>query len=339
MKIDLCFFPGSDLADNVDQLRQSESLGFDAAWIAEEAHNPFFSLTLAAKQTSKLNFGTYNAHAFLRSPMITAQIAWDLSRQSVGRFALGLCAEYSGYPGQLTSGEKTDAAAKMREYVESLYAIWDTFQNGARLRYRGAHYQFRLMAPFFNPGPIAHPDIPIYLRATDPDICTLAGELCHGLHLPILNSRLYLQEMILPALKTGLLRAGRKRQDVSLAVPLLLVSDTDEESFQQSMRAAKTRIALEILNTDSRHIMEFHGWEDIQRALRQQASAGNVDELWQLVSDDMLRTIAVVGDATQMAKEIISRYAEDADRISLVWGRQDLSAISVVVKVLREALQ
>ena len=339
MKIDLCFFPGSDLADNVDQLRQSESLGFDAAWLAEEAHNPFFSLTLAAKQTSKLNFGAYNAHAFLRSPMVTAQIAWDLSRQSGGRFALGLNAGNAFHPGPLVDGEQVNTTGKLREYVESLYAIWDTFQNGARLRYRGAHYQFRLMAPFFNPGPIEHPDIPIYLRATDPDICTLAGKICHGLHLPILNTRLYMQEMILPALKTGLLRAGRKRQGVSLAIPLLLVSDTDEESFQQSMRAAKTRIALDILNTDSRHIVEFHGWEDIQGALRQQASVGNVDELWQLVSDEMLRAIAVVGDATQMAKEIISRYAEDADRISLVRGRQDLSAISVVVKELREALQ
>ena len=209
MIIDARILPSNDMRADADLILLAERLGFAAAWVAERAHNPFFSLTIAAKETSKIHLGAYRAAAFPRSPMVSAQIAWDLARQSDGRFRL-----------VLDAAEAPDAGhRRLREYIESLRAIWHTFQTGERLRYRGQHYTFRLMAPFFNPGPIAHPDIPILLHGLDPALAELAGALCQGLHIGAIHSADYIKQVAKPAVSAGLQAAGRALSDFSLSRP------------------------------------------------------------------------------------------------------------------------
>lgn len=70
--------------------RAAEAVGFAALWTPETQHNPFLPLTLAADHTAEIELGTAVAIAFARSPMVTAQIAWDLQAFSGGRFILGL---------------------------------------------------------------------------------------------------------------------------------------------------------------------------------------------------------------------------------------------------------
>ena len=127
---------------------------------------------------------------------------------------------------------------RIREYIESIRAIWNTFQTGARLRYRGRHYQFRLMTPFFNPGPIAHPNIPIYLAGSHPQVGRLAGEICQGLHVSDLPSISYLKDVILPEVERGLAAAGRKRSDFAVTV-----SVSDEMLNEMAITAAEDMAA------------------------------------------------------------------------------------------------
>ncbi len=219
-KLDVTIKPTGDLRHDVEQIKRVEQLGFDGIWINETAHNPFFLLTVAAKKTHRIHLGTADALAFPRSPMVTAQIAWDLARQCEDRFVLGLGIPAREDLERRFSENWSEPVARMREYSESLRAIWDTFQTGARLRYRGEHYQFRLMAPFFNPGPISHPAIPICLAGDGPGICQLAGELAQGLRAPPNPRPAYLREVVIPALENGLRAAGRARNDIAVTVPI-----------------------------------------------------------------------------------------------------------------------
>ena len=142
MKLDIALNPSNDLRADVKLIRRAEELGFASAWVAESGRNPFFALTVAAAETRKINLGTLAAAAFPRSPMVTAQIAWDLARQTAGRFRLGLHADTVGQIDDRGGENGRDNVGQMREYIESLRAIWHTFQTDARLRYRGEHYTF-----------------------------------------------------------------------------------------------------------------------------------------------------------------------------------------------------
>lgn len=203
---------GGDFGAETKLFQKAEALGFEMVWIREGAGNPFFALTLAAATTRRIKLGAVIS-AFPRSPMVTAQIAWDLARQSDGRFMLGLSAPASSEkpPGHLP---------RMREYIESLRAIWAAFQTDARLRYRGKHYSFRLMAPFFNPGPIEHPDIPIFLQGESDWLCALAGETCAGLALPDLEQSAGVVAARLAAWKRGLARRDRQIRPCTVIAPV-----------------------------------------------------------------------------------------------------------------------
>ena len=84
MKFDVSIFP-DDLNETPAIAQQVEAYGFDGLWTAEADHNPFLPLALAGNVTQKINLGTAIAVAFPRSPMVTAQIAWDLAAQSKER--------------------------------------------------------------------------------------------------------------------------------------------------------------------------------------------------------------------------------------------------------------
>ncbi len=67
----------------------AEAAGFDGLMSAEIAHDPFILLALAALVTERIQLSTGITVAFPRSPMVIAQLAWDLQAESGGRFVLG----------------------------------------------------------------------------------------------------------------------------------------------------------------------------------------------------------------------------------------------------------
>ncbi len=325
MKLDLALIPSGDFRLDARLIQRAEKLGMDAVWTAENAHNPFFSLTLAAANTSSINLGTQVAYAFPRSPMVTAQIAWDLARQSGGRFILGLGTEPNAQ-----SESRADPVARMREYIESLRAIWDSFQTDARLRYRGEHYQFRLMAPFFNPGPIPHPDIPIFLAAENPSLCELAGELCQGIYAPPLHTTDQLRQSVLPSLSAGLRAAKRGRGDIVISASVLAVTGLTDEARRRSMRRAKMQIALEACRPSSHYVIQQLGWSDLSEELIGMARQRRWEEMAALISDDIVQEIAVVAEPEALLRQLTSRYGGLADRVSLVMSEADSAAIESI---------
>ena len=332
MKLDLILFPSQDLSADAALIQRAEQLGFAGAWTAETAHNPFFPLTAGAKATAAIQLGTQIAVAFPRSPMVTAQIAWDLARQSRGRFILGLGSQERVHIERRFGETWADPVGRMREYIESLRAIWHSFQTGGRLRYRGEHYQFRLMAPFFNPGPITQPNIPIYLAGADPRLCELAGELCQGLHVHPLHTAGYLREIVSPALARGLRVAARNPEDIAIAVPLLIVTGSTARARRQSERRARQRIAFYAGTGSFARVMQLQGWGRLAEELRRLARESRWGELQNRISDDMLREFAIVAEPHEVMRAIEARYRGIADRLCLEWRAEDGALIESILR-------
>src|SRR5213080_1655648 len=162
MKIDSGIFI-ADLRDVARLARYAEELAYDGLWTAEAGHDPYLPVALAATATERITLGTNIAVAFPRSPLVHAQIAWDLQAQSKGRFILGLGTQVKGHNERRFGIAWHAPGPRLREMIVAIRAIWDCWQNDTRPRFEGEHYRFTLMTPFFNPGPIAHPKIPIYI--------------------------------------------------------------------------------------------------------------------------------------------------------------------------------
>lgn len=314
MKFDVTITPRS-LNDVPDLARRIEALGFSGLWTTETAHNPFLPLTLAASATQRLELGTAIAVAFPRSPMVTAQVAWDLAAQSGGRFILGLGTQVKPHIEKRFSTTWAAPAPRLREYIESMRAIWNSFQNGAMLKYRGEHYRFALMTPFFSPGAIEHPNVPIYIAGVNEHLCRLAGELCQGFHVHPFHTVRYLQELALPNIERGAQKAGRTRADVALTCAVFVVTSRNAQEVEGNSGAVRAQIAFYASTPSYRTIMEMHGWAELADRLNVMSREGRWAEMGSLISDEVLHEFAVVAPADELAHAVKARYEGLLDRV------------------------
>ncbi|MEK7311767.1 MAG: TIGR03617 family F420-dependent LLM class oxidoreductase, partial [Chloroflexota bacterium] len=207
MKFDIALAP-SALSEVPALARRAEALGADGLFTSETQHDPFLPLALAAEHTSHVELGTAVAIAFARSPMTVAYTSWDLAAQSGGRFILGLGTQVKPHVERrfgMTWPESP--VGKLREFIAVLRAIWQSWQTGERLSFRGEHFKLTLMTPFFNPGEIKDPDIPIYIAGVNAPLIKLAGEAADGFHVHPYHTRRYLAEIILPNIEAGAAKA------------------------------------------------------------------------------------------------------------------------------------
>jgi probable F420-dependent oxidoreductase len=330
MKFDVTIFP-TDLNAAADLARQVESYGFDGLWTSETAHNPFLPLTHAAAVTQRILLGTAIAVAFPRSPMVTAQIAWDLAAQSGGRFALGLGTQVKPHIEKRFSTPWGAPAPRLREYVESLRAIWANFQSNKPLRYLGEQYKFTLMTPFFNPGPIPHPDIPIYIAGVNEVLCRVAGELCEGFHVHPFHTVRYLKELIIPNIEAGAAKGGRTRADCALSCAVFVVTGKDQQEMRDNAGAVRAQIAFYASTPSYKAVMDMHGWSDLADQLNNLSREGRWFEMGGLISDDMLNEFAVVAPYDDLAHAVRERYEGLLDRVGyyfpFVPGEQDKAVL------------
>ncbi len=289
--------------------RQVEELGFDGLTTPETGHDPFLPLMIAAEHTSRIRLGTNVAIAFPRSPMTVAQQAWDLQRFSGGRFLLGLGTQVKGHNERRYSTPWSGPPGpRLREYVLCLRAIFQTFQNGARPSFRGEHYQFTLISPFFNPGPIQNPELPIYTSALNPYMARLAGELCQGVRFHPLTTAAYAREVLLPAVEAGARKAGRPLSDVDIVgMPFLVTGGTAAE-VEAAKAAVRMHIAFYASTRTYHAVLEHHGWRDAGLQLHELSIQGRWPEMGRLINDEMLSEFATVGTHEELAPKLAARW-------------------------------
>ncbi|HMQ34322.1 MAG TPA: TIGR03617 family F420-dependent LLM class oxidoreductase [Chloroflexaceae bacterium] len=295
----------------------AEELGFGALWAPETAHNPFLPLALAAEHTRRLTLGTAVAIAFPRSPMVTAQVAWDLAAMSRGRFVLGLGTQVRAHIERRFSAQFDQPVARMRDYIQALRAIWDCWQTGSRLNYRGPFYQHTLMIPFFNPGKIEHPNIPIYLAGVNSGLAQLAGELCEGFHAHPLNSARYLREELHPQIAAGAAKSGRDPAACAVVGSAFVITGADAAQREQLRAAVRQQIAFYASTPTYRPVLECHGWAEVGEQLSQLAAQQRWAEMPGLVSQEMLAAFAVEAAPADLGPALSERFSGLLDRLNL----------------------
>ncbi|MCI0710015.1 MAG: TIGR03617 family F420-dependent LLM class oxidoreductase [Chloroflexi bacterium] len=295
--------------------RELEERGVDAMWTPETAHNPFLPLTLAAYVTEKLEVGTAIAVAFPTSPMKMAYIAWDLAAQSRGRFILGLGTQVKAHIVRRFSSEWGSPGPRLKDYILAMRAIWDAWQNNGQLRYEGEFYKHTLMTPFFQPSPIEHPGIPVYIAGVNSYLCQLAGEICQGFHVHPFHTTGYLRDVIVTNVEEGAQRTGRSRADVNLTCAIFVVTGETEKDIENDVAAVKSQIAFYASTPSYRPVLEHHGMGDLQDKLSIMAREGRWFEMHEAISDDLLDKVAVVATHDDLAHKVKERYEGLLDRV------------------------
>lgn len=305
------------LAEFPAAIARAEAMGYDGVTLLELTVPPTLSAVAGAMTTSSIDLLTGVLVAFPRSPMVTAYDAWSIQSLSQGRFQLGLGSQIKAHLKRRFSTEVLPPVARMREYIESLRAIWDCWQNGTPLDYRGEYYEFSLMIPYYDPGPIVQPRIPIYLAAINKRMCQLAGEIADG-HLPgdpITNK--WFAEVMLPNLEIGARRAGRTLADLDLGSYGFVGCANSEAGLARVRAGLKERIALYASTPEYEKILDMHGWEVDLSAFIGMAREGRWQEMGALVSDEMLDAYAVVATPPDLPGALRSRFGGQVGRIQL----------------------
>ncbi len=296
----------------------AEQVGFDTLWTSETQHDPFLPCALIAEQTRTLKFGTAIAVSFARSPANLAYTAWDLAAQSGGRFTLGLGTQVKAHiERRFGMPWPESVTGKLREQILAIRALWDCWQNGTKLNFRGDYYKLTLMSPFFNPGPISlpaagdEPLIPIYIAGVNEGLAKLAGEICDGFHVHPFHSPRYLREVMLPAIARGLQKGGRQRKDVAVSVTAFVATSPQETSF------ARSQIAFYASTPSYRPVMALYGWDGIAEQLSAHAARGEWDQMPALISDEILDEFCLVSSEADLAEKLNARYSGIADRLGI----------------------
>src|SRR5205085_231778 len=108
------------------------------------------------------------AVAFARNPMTVAVQANDVQALSGGRFVLGLGSQIKPHIMKRYSMPWSRPAARMREFVLAIRAIWNTWGAGEPLAFEGEFYTHTLMTPMFDPGPNPHGNPKILIAGVGP---------------------------------------------------------------------------------------------------------------------------------------------------------------------------
>jgi len=296
--------------------KRLEDEGYAGAWTAETSHDPFLPHVVAAEHTERLELGTSIAVAFARNPMILAQTGHDLQRYSDGRFIMGLGTQVRPHITKRFSMEWSHPAARMREFVSAMQAIWDCWNNGTKLEFRGDFYTHTLMTPFFNPGPNECGPPKVFISAVGPLMSEVAGEVCDGIICHAFSTETYLREVTLPRIEAGLAKSGRTLDDFEVMGPGFVVTGPDEESMARAATGIRQQIAFYASTPAYLGVLEIHGWEGLHGDLNAMSKRGEWQAMGELIDDEMLDTFAVVAEPDKVAAGIRARYGDCVDRMT-----------------------
>lgn len=307
---------GLDLNKTATEAQEKEAAGYDGIWVPETSRDPFLPMALAAEHTQTLEIGTSIAVAFARSPMTLANTAYDLNQFSKGRFILGLGSQIKPHITKRFSMEWSKPAARMREMVQAMHAIWDCWMNGTKLDFRGDFYTHTLMTPFFDPGSHEFGIPRVFLAGVGPLMTEVAGEVCDGFFCHGFTTEKYLREVTIPALAAGREKSGKTMEGFEVCGPSFVVTGNTEEQLEKAKAGTRQQIAFYGSTPAYKPVLDLHGWGELQTDLNRMSKDGKWQEMGDLIDDEILNTFAVVGEPETIAPELKARYGDVISRIS-----------------------
>ena len=305
----------NDLAAIPERARNLEAAGYDAVVSAELANDPLLPLLLAAEHSERVELHTSITVAFARSPMTLAQTAHDINAFSKGRLTLGLGSQIRPHITKRFSMPWDKPAARMREFILAMRAIWNCWYQGEPLDFRGDFYTHTLMTPMFTPRESRYGAPGVFLAAVGPRMTEVAGEVADGMIAHGFTTDAYMRKVTLPAIERGLAAAGRSRKDFEISCPLFVVTGADEREFAARRDAACKQLAFYASTPAYRGVLEEHGWGELQPELTRMSKRGLWDEMGGLIEDDILKTFAVVAEPDALPDALRARCQGAVDRL------------------------
>ena len=205
-------------------------------------------------------------------------------------------------------------APQLREYIQAMRAVWDSWQNGTPLQYEGEFYSLSLMTPFFNPGPIRNPDVPVYIAGVGPYLSALAGEMCDGFHVHPFHTVAYLDEVVLPNMERAATEADRSLDDVERVTTVFIMTGNSDEEIEQSKAAVRQQVSFYASTPSYRSVLEASGW-DWGPELTAMSKRGEWDKMAAAVTDEALEEVGVVAPIDSLAQAIKDRYGDRVQRV------------------------
>jgi len=316
---------GLTWAHTADLATSIELAGFSGMLVTEANQVPWMMISSAAQAAPLLPFSTGIAVAFPRSPMISAQIAWEMALNTGGRFRMGLGSQVRGHIQRRYSATWDKPAPQMRDYVGAFKACIRAFRGEEKLNYEGRYYSLSLLPAQWSPPRHDFEDVKIDISAVGPYMCRVAGELCDGVHVHPMHSIPYIQNRLLPELANGAAKAGRNPGEIDLVIPVFAIAgDTPEEREAMTRRA---KIQLAFYGSTPNYAFQFDdlGFAGTTQKLGELMKQGDMQGMADTITNEMLEHFAVTARWDEMADALIARYKPYAERIVSYLTAEDLA--------------
>lgn len=322
MKADVTMIIDNEHLQNPQQIARHamdmERAGYAGLFAFEGQHDPFLPLAIAAQATQRIEIGTGIAVAFARNPMNLANLAYDLQLMSRGRFVLGLGTQIQPHIEKRFSMIWSKPAARMKEMILAIRAIWHAWQTGEKLQFEGEFYRHTLMTPTFSPGPNPYGAPRIVAAGVGPLMTESVCEVADGFTVHPFNTAVSLREFTLPSVNRGVARNTLLREKFSLSCNVIIATGRNEKELSIAREKVRKQIAFYGSTPAYRPVLECHGWDEVQTELNRLSKQGEWDAMSGVVSDEMLDAIAIVAPREEIAPRILEKYGGIADRINLV---------------------
>ena len=301
-----------------------ESHGFSGMLFTEAGQVPWMMIAAAAGAAPRLTFTTGIAVAFPRSPMISAQIAWEMAANTEGRFRLGLGSQVKGHVQRRYSAVYDKPAPQMRDYMSAVRACFRAFRGEEKLSHDGPYYQLSYLPAQWAPARHDFEDIKLDMSAVGPYMCKVAGELADGVHVHPMHSMHYIENRLIPNVAEGAQKAGRDPSAIDLIVPVFAIPGDTPEERADMIRRTKTQLAFYGSTPNYAFQFEDLGFSGVTPTLGGLMKKGDMAGMLDVISDEMLEHFAVVAPWQDLADQLVARYQGTASRMVMYLAAEDI---------------
>ena len=302
--------------DNVAALaKRVEAAGFSGMLFTEGHQVPWMNIAAASLAAPSLHFSTGIAVAFPRSPMITAEIAWELAQNTKGRFRLGLGSQVKAHITRRYSSVFDKPAPQMKDYVQAVKACLKAFRREGPLSHEGPYYNMSLLTEQWTPSRHDYEDVKVDISAVGPIMTRVAGEVADGVHVHPMHSMHYIQNRLLPGLEDGARRAGRDASKIDKIVPVIVAAGDTPEELATPILEAKTTIGFYGATPNYAFQFDDLGYTGMREKLRDCLKANDTEGSRALITDEILNQFVLVSRWDDLADKMIERYNGIASRL------------------------
>ena len=284
--------------------------GFDGMLLTEASRTPYTAATAATLAAPGLELSTGVAVAFPRSPMITAQAAWELQEATDGSFRLGLGTQVRTHVVRRYGVEFEHPGPRLRDYVLAVKACFAGFR-GEPLDHHGEFYELTFLNAQWSPERSISPT----RRSTSPP--SIRGCCGWRARSPTASTSTRSANpatslgTCFPASPRVLPQPAATSTDVTVIVPALtIVGDTDEE-IARGRDVARLSLSFYGSTPNYAFIWDEAGFEGTTARIREKQKAGDFAGMAAEITDEHLARVrhrVDVGRAGRRPRRQVRRH-------------------------------